>query len=61
MCRHSRVEFIGYQECPNSDPIPLYNCMECHTTITLGTLKKLMESPRLSLQSHFPTRQYFSK
>ncbi|MFC1556409.1 hypothetical protein ACFL6I_07625 [candidate division KSB1 bacterium] len=35
MCDHTKVVFIGYQERLEGDPIPLFNCQECHTTITL--------------------------
>jgi len=36
MCKHKKVIFIGYQETLDNDPFPLYNCLECHSTITLN-------------------------
>jgi len=36
VCRHDKVEFLGYQEVPGGKPpLPLYNCLFCHSTIVI--------------------------
>jgi hypothetical protein len=33
-CPHSRLVFLGIQEFPGSKPFRLYNCEDCHTTVS---------------------------
>lgn len=33
-CPHSRLVFLGIQEIPDGKPFRLYNCEDCHTTVS---------------------------
>lgn len=33
-CKHEELEFVGVQEFPGREPLRLYNCTRCHTTVS---------------------------
>jgi len=33
-CKHEELEFIGIQEVLHGEPLRLYNCKRCHTTVS---------------------------
>ena len=41
MCDHKKIEYIGDQEFSNGESHALYNCLNCHTTITLSSKSAL--------------------
>ena len=46
-CKHKKLKFIGLQRFPNRPELDLklYDCNECHTTITNKTLKRNKDNP----------------
>ena len=45
-CKHKRLIFLGKQEIPdNGDFLALFNCADCHTTISLKMKKKARKQP----------------
>jgi hypothetical protein len=46
VCKHKRLIFLGKQEQPdNGDFLALFNCADCHTTISLKMKKKERKQP----------------
>ena len=42
MCRHWNVRFTGVQEsCRGARDLCLVTCLECHSTVSLNTLRRL--------------------
>ncbi len=33
-CQHPNLVFLGMQEFPGQKPIKLWNCKDCHSTVT---------------------------
>lgn len=33
-CKHDELEFVGVQEVLHGEPLRLYNCTRCHTTVS---------------------------
>ncbi|MCP4727358.1 MAG: hypothetical protein GY863_20140 [bacterium] len=40
MCKHTRLVYIGDQEIMDNKTMPLYNCVDCYTTISKATIIK---------------------
>lgn len=61
MCDHKKLEYIGDQEFLNGESHALFNCLDCHTTITLSSkinLQKQSKKPVLhwsELGTYLPT------
>lgn len=41
MCDHTEIEYLGVQEDGHGGHIILYNCADCHTTISLNPVKEI--------------------
>lgn len=41
MCEHSEIEYLGVQEDRYGNPLLLYNCADCHTTLSLNPVKEI--------------------
>ena len=45
MCKHKNIVFLGKQEIPETNEyLALFNCQDCHSTITLKLKKKRRKS-----------------
>ncbi len=50
ICKHKNLEWLGTQTMEAKKPLFLWNCKDCHTTISL-TMKQLSEAIQKKLKS----------
>ena len=61
MCDHSVIEYLGSQERSNGDSFPLYNCLKCHSTITLHESELTGSATQLSSKRLLRKDGYYSE
>ena len=43
-CKHKKLVFLGKQELTEKEYLPLFNCLDCHTTVTIRLRRRKFSS-----------------